>query len=275
MRALLGTKVGMSSVFDEQGRMHAVTIVYVEPNKVIAVKTKEKDGYDAIQVGYETIKEKNVNKPKKGQFKKANSDPKRYIKEFRNSTGNNVGDEIKVDIFKKGDYIDVQGITKGHGFTGSIKRHNFAIGPLGHGAGYPHRYVGSISGGRGGSQAQRVFKGTELPGHYGHENVTIQNLLIVDVIPNENLMVIKGAIPGNKKGLVYIRSSKKMSDKNNEIKLFNPQGKKDEPAKEVKAKEEVTSEKIESATTPNEEAKPVDKQEYKSDEVHSEEGGNK
>ena len=275
MRALLGTKVGMSSVFDEQGRMHAVTIVYVEPNKVIAVKTKEKDGYDAIQVGYETIKEKNVNKPKKGQFKKANSDPKRYIKEFRNSTGNNVGDEIKVDIFKKGDYIDVQGITKGHGFTGSIKRHNFAIGPLGHGAGYPHRYVGSISGGRGGSQAQRVFKGTELPGHYGHENVTIQNLLIVDVIPNENLMVIKGAIPGNKKGLVYIRSSKKMSDKNNEIKLFNPQGKKDEPAKEVKAKEEVTSEKIEAATTPNEEAKPVDKPESKSDEGQSEEGGNK
>ncbi len=275
MRALLGTKVGMSSVFDEQGRMHAVTIVYVEPNKVIAVKTKEKDGYDAIQVGYETIKEKNVNKPKKGQFKKANSDPKRYIKEFRNSTGNNVGDEIKVDIFKKGDYIDVQGITKGHGFTGSIKRHNFAIGPLGHGAGYPHRYVGSISGGRGGSQAQRVFKGTELPGHYGHENVTIQNLLIVDVIPNENLMVIKGAIPGNKKGLVYIRSSKKMSDKNNEIKLFNPQGKKDEPAKEVKAKEEVTSEKIEAATTPNEEAKPLDKPESKSDEGQSEEGGNK
>ena len=275
MRALLGTKVGMSSVFDEQGRMHAVTIVYVEPNKVIAVKTKEKDGYDAIQVGYETIKEKNINKPKKGQFKKANSDPKRYIKEFRNSTGNNVGDEIKVDIFKKGDYIDVQGITKGHGFTGSIKRHNFAIGPLGHGAGYPHRYVGSISGGRGGSQAQRVFKGTELPGHYGHENVTIQNLLIVDVIPNENLMVIKGAIPGNKKGLVYIRSSKKMSDKNNEIKLFNPQGKKDEPAKEVKAKEEVTSEKIEAATTPNEEAKPVDKPESKSDEGQSEEGGNK
>ena len=275
MRALLGTKVGMSSVFDEQGRMHAVTIVYVEPNKVIAVKTKEKDGYDAIQVGYETIKEKNVNKPKKGQFKKANSDPKRYIKEFRNSTGNNVGDEIKVDIFKKGDYIDVQGITKGHGFTGSIKRHNFAIGPLGHGAGYPHRYVGSISGGRGGSQAQRVFKGTELPGHYGHENVTIQNLLIVDVIPNENLMVIKGAIPGNKKGLVYIKSSKKMSDKNNEIKLFNPQGKKDEPAKEVKAKEEVTSEKIEAATTPNEEAKPLDKPESKSDEGQSEEGGNK
>ncbi len=221
MKAILGTKIGMISIFDEQGKMHAATVVYVEPNKVLAVKTKDKNGYDSLKLGYETIAEKKLNSPTKGQFKKINQEPKKYVNEFRNFTGYNVGDEIKVDIFTKGEFVDIQGTSKGHGFTGSIKRHNFAIGPLGHGAGYPHRYVGSISGGRGGSQAQRVFKGTELPGHYGHENVTISNLLILDVNTKDNLLIIKGAIPGNKRGLVYIRSSKKKPNDKKEINLFS------------------------------------------------------
>lgn len=250
MKALIGTKVGMTNLFDEQGRVHAVTIVYVEPNKVLEVKTKEKNGYNAVTLGYETIKEKNLSKPLIGQFKKYNSDPKRYIKEFRNVLDCNVGDELKVDIFKKGEYVDIQGVTKGHGFTGSIKRHNFAIGPLGHGAGYPHRYVGSISGGRGGSQAQRVFKGTELPGHYGHENVTIQNLLILDVLLDKNILLIKGAIPGNKKGTVYIKLSKKKADQKNDIKLIstNIKVEQKEPAPvNVEASQPVETQTVESS----------------------------
>lgn len=219
MKALLGTKVGMTTLFDENGTRYAATVVYVEPNQVLELKSLEKNGYVATKVGYETVKEKSLNKPQLGFFKKVKADPKRYVKELRGVEGYNVGDFIKVDAFEVGQFVDVQAHTKGHGFTGSIKRHNFSVGPLGHGAGYPHRYVGSISGGRGGSQAQRVFKGTELPGHYGHEVVTIQNQIILDIDLENNLMIIHGAIPGPDNSLVKISLSKKKADKKVEVKL--------------------------------------------------------
>lgn len=219
MKSILGTKVGMSQVFSEEGKKIPVTVIYVEPNVVLRTFSKDKDGYDATQVGYETISTKKLSKPKLGQFKTANSDPKRYIKEFRNVVGYNVGDLISCDVFETGEIVDVQGVTKGHGFTGSIKRHNFSMGPMGHGAGYPHRYIGSIACGRGGSQAQRVFKNTKMPGHYGHELVTIKNLTIVSVDKEKNIILIKGAIPGPKKSLVKIKSSVNKPNAKVEVKL--------------------------------------------------------
>ncbi|MGL4947919.1 MAG: 50S ribosomal protein L3 [Mycoplasma sp.] len=240
MKMILGTKVGMTSLFDENGRKYAATVVYVQPNQVLEVKTIEKDGYAATKVGYHTVKEKSLSKPKLGEFKKAKSEPKRFTKELKGVTGYNVGDQITCDAFEQGQYVDVQAISKGHGFTGSIKRHNFSVGPLGHGAGYPHRYVGSISGGRGGSQAQRVFKGTELPGHYGHEVITISNQLLLNVDKENNLMIVHGAIPGPAKGLVCIKLAKKKPTAKTEVNLVNLKAK---PATEVKV-EEVTEENV-------------------------------
>ncbi|MGL4951756.1 MAG: 50S ribosomal protein L3 [Mycoplasma sp.] len=240
MKMILGTKVGMTSLFDENGRKYAATVVYIEPNQVLEVKNAKEHGYDATKVGYQTVKEKSLNKPKMGEFKKANSEPKRFVKEFKGVTGYNVGDQITCDVFEQGQYVDAQAISKGHGFTGSIKRHNFSVGPLGHGAGYPHRYVGSISGGRGGSQAQRVFKGTELPGHYGHETITISNQLVLDVIKEKNLIIVHGAIPGPAKGLVCLKLAKKKPTARTEVNLVNLKA---ANATEVKV-EEVTEENV-------------------------------
>jgi large subunit ribosomal protein L3 len=221
MKAILGTKVGMTHVFAKDGRSIPVTIIHIEPNQVLEVRTKEKDGYDAIQVGYMSISDKNVTKARKGHFEKNQSDSKRFIREFRDVIGYKTGDLIKADLFTNGDIVDAQAFSKGHGFTGSIKRHNFGIGPMGHGAGYPHRYVGSISGGRGGSQAQRVFKGQKMPGHYGHEKTTVHNLTIVDVQLEKNLILIKGAVPGPNKSLVKLRQTTRHLNKKNVIELVN------------------------------------------------------
>lgn len=207
MKSILGTKVGMTQVFTTSGKKIPVTVIYAEPNQVLGVKTLEKDGYVATQVGYWNIKEQNVNKPLKGIFKKSNSETKRYIRELRDVSGYEVGSNIDCSVFEQGELVDVQAYTKGHGFTGSIKRHNFSMGPIGHGAGYPHRYVGSIAFGRGGSQGQRVIKGTKLPGHYGDELVTTKNLVVIDVNKDKNILLIKGSIPGPKNGLVKIKSS--------------------------------------------------------------------
>ncbi len=221
MKGLVGTKIGMTQMFTTDGNKVPVTVVYVEPNQVIGVKTQAKDGYVATQVGYYTVSENKLNKPENGIFKKVGSEPKRYIRELRNVDGYSVGDLIKVDAFNAGDIVDVQGITKGHGFTGSIKRHNFSVGPLGHGAGYPHRYVGSICGGRGGSQAQRVFKGTELPGHYGHETVTMTDLTVMKVDLENNLILIKGSIPGPNNSLVKIKTTKHRANKGGFVALVS------------------------------------------------------
>lgn len=237
MKNILGTKVGMTQVFSETGERIPVTAIYIEPNVVLDIKTADKDGYVATKVGYHTISKNRTNKPDLGQFKKSNSDPKRFIKEFRNQEGYNIGDLIKCDIFEVGELVDIQGTTKGHGFTGSIKRHNFAVGPLGHGAGYPHRYTGSIACGRGGSQAQRVFKNTKMPGHYGHELVTTKHLTIVKVDAEKNLILVKGAVPGPKNGLVWIKSSINKPNTKVEVKLVDYNNKKQETNIELETQE--------------------------------------
>lgn len=221
MKSILGTKVGMTQVFTTLGKKIPVTVIYCEPNKVLANKMVEKDGYVATQVGYWNIKEQNVTKPLKGFFKKNKSEVKRYIRELRDVSGYEVGSLIDCSIFEQGQLVDVQSYTKGHGFTGSIKRHNFSMGPMGHGAGYPHRYVGSIAFGRGGSQGQRVIKGTKLPGHYGHELVTTRNLLVVSVDKEKNILLLMGSVPGPKNSLVKIRTSIMFPNIKKEISIVN------------------------------------------------------
>lgn len=209
MKMLLGKKVGMTQAFLESGKVIPVTVIHVEPNVVLENKTKEKDGYVATKVGFISIKEKNINKPLQGYFKKIKQEPKRYVREFRDIEGYNVGDKLTVETFNAGDIVDVQGISKGHGFTGAIKRWNFKVGPLGHGAGYPHRYQGSISFGRGGSQGQRVPKGKKMSGHWGHETITIANLTVLSTELSKNLILIKGSVPGPIDSVVCIKTTTK------------------------------------------------------------------
>lgn len=255
MKAIIGTKVGMTNVFGTNGKTYATTIIHVEPNLVLSNKTINTDGYVATQVGYKEVKEKSKNKPDIGQFKKVKAAPRHIIRELRDVVGFDIGEEIKCDFFTKGEFVDVQGTSKGHGFTGSIKRHNFGVGPLGHGAGYPHRYVGSISGGRGGSQAQRVFKGTELPGHYGHENITVGNLLILDVIIEKNLILVWGAIPGPKNSYVFLKESQKSKGKTEVIELVDRTKKAKVEVKTEEVKEEVKVEVAPVAEVKTEEVK--------------------
>lgn len=208
MKCILGKKLGMVQLFDTTGKVWPATVVYCEPNRVIEVKEK------AVKVGFDSVEAKKLNKAQVGTFKKAGSNKcYRNIAEFADITGYKVGDEMKVGQFKAGEYVDVQGTTKGRGFTGAIKRWNFKIGPLSHGAGYPHRYQGSIAMGRGGSQAQRVRKGQRMSGHYGNELVTIENLQILYVNERDNTITILGAIPGHVDGTVFIKGSVKKANK--------------------------------------------------------------
>ena len=208
-KAILGRKLGMTQIFTEEGRVVPVTVVESGNNFVLQNKTDETDGYNAVQIGFGDIKEKNVTKPLKGQFEKAGVKAVRFIREMRLSAPSeyNVGDTIGVDIFAAGDLVDVVGTSKGKGFAGGIKRHNFARGPMGHGS-KSHREPGStgamISGPGG-----RVLKGKKLPGRMGGERVTVQRLTIVRVDTDRNLILIKGAIPGPKKGFVVIKDTVK------------------------------------------------------------------
>ncbi|MDD4801693.1 MAG: 50S ribosomal protein L3 [Syntrophomonas sp.] len=204
LKTIMGIKVGMTQIFDENGKAIPVTIVEAEPNVVLQKKQVETDGYSAIQVGFRSIKEKLVNKPKMGIFRKAKLQPLRYIKEFgvNNVNDYEIGSEIKVDIFSAGEEVDVVGTSKGKGFAGAVKRHNFARGSMGHGSKY-HRRPGSL----GAMGPARVFPGRKMPGHLGGERVTVQGLKIVKVHPEKNLILIKGGIPGPRKGLVLIKSS--------------------------------------------------------------------
>lgn len=208
-KAILGRKLGMTQIFTEEGRVVPVTVVESGNNFVLQNKTNETDGYNAVQIGFGEVKEKNVNKPLKGHFEKAGVKAVRFIREMRLSAPSeyNVGDTIGVDIFAAGDLVDVVGTSKGKGFAGGIKRHNFARGPMGHGS-KSHREPGStgamISGPGG-----RVLKGKKLPGRMGGERVTVQRLTVVRVDPDRNLILIKGAIPGPKKGFVVIKDTVK------------------------------------------------------------------
>lgn len=206
-KAILGTKVGMTQIFGENGELIPVTVVLAGPCTVVQKKTTETDGYEAVQVGFGEIKEKKLNKPAKGHFAKADVVNKKYLREFRleDCSALNVGDEIKADIFEAGEKIDVTGISKGKGFAGPMKRWGLHRGPMAHGSGY-HRGSGSMGAC---SNPGRVMKGKKLPGHMGVVKVTVQNLEVVKVDTENNLILLKGAVPGNKGGLVTIRNSVK------------------------------------------------------------------
>ncbi len=204
-KAILGTKLGMTQIFDADGKVIPVTVVAAGPCMVVQKKTMENDGYEAVQVGFGDVREKSMNKPQKGQFAKADVAAKKYLREFRldDCQALNVGDEIKADTFEAGEKIDVTGISKGKGFAGPMKRWGLHRGPMAHGSGY-HRGSGSMGAC---SNPGRVMKGKKLPGHMGVVRVTVQNLEVVKVDAEQNLILIKGAVPGNKGGLVTLRDS--------------------------------------------------------------------
>lgn len=212
MKGILGKKVGMTQVFAKNGKLIPVTVVEVEPNVVTQIKTVEKDGYDAIQLGAITVREKVSNKPKTGHTNKANTAPKRFLKEIRgvNVEEYTLGQVIDASIFKEGEIVDVSGISKGKGFQGVIKRYNQSRGPMGHGSQY-HRGVGSL----GTMLPMHVLKGKKLPGHMGNVASTIQNLEVVAVDLENNVILIKGNVPGPKKSLVMIKTSVKKGEKVN------------------------------------------------------------
>lgn len=205
MKGILGRKVGMTEVFTKEGKVVPVTVIEVEPNVVTQVKSVETDGYNAIQLGVCDKKEKNATKASIGHAKKANTTPKRFLKEIRDYEGSyNLGDTVSADLFTVGEVVDVTGTSKGHGTQGVIKRHGQASGPSAHGSRY-HRRPGSM----GTMRPMRVLPGKKLPGHMGVDTVTIQNLVIVDVNAQENYILVSGNVPGAKKSLVLIKSAAK------------------------------------------------------------------
>ena len=206
-KGLIGKKIGMTQIFNEEGKVIPVTVIEAGPCVVSQVKTEETDGYNSIQLGFGAIKESKVNKPERGHFTKANIAPARYLREFRVDSIEDVkvGDELKADIFMAGDKIDIQGTSKGKGFQGVIKRHGQHRGPMGHGSMY-HRRPGSTGST---STPGRVFKGKKLPGHMGAETVTIQNLEVIKVDLDKNIILVKGSVPGAKGSILKIKSSVK------------------------------------------------------------------
>ena len=205
-KGILGRKIGMTQVFAENGELIPVTVVEAGSNVVLQKKTIENDGYEAIQIGFSDKREKLANKPEKGHVAKANTAPKRFIREFRgvNLDEYEVGQEVQVNIFAEGDVVDVTGVSKGKGFQGSIKRHGQSRGPMSHGSRY-HRRPGSM----GPVAPNRVFKGKLLPGRTGGDQITVQNLTIVKVDAERNLLLIKGNVPGAKKSLIKVKSAVK------------------------------------------------------------------
>ena len=206
-KAILATKVGMTQIFNEDGVLIPVTVLQAGPCVVTQVKTEENDGYSAVQVGYADKRENLVNKPMKGHFEKAGVSCKRFVKEFKldNAAEYVLGQEIKVDVFEAGDHIDATAISKGKGYQGAIKRHGQSRGPMAHGSKY-HRHAGSNGAA---SDPSKVFKGKKMPGQMGNKQITIQNLEVVRVDAENNLLLVKGAVPGPKKSLVTIKETVK------------------------------------------------------------------
>ena len=249
-KGILGRKIGMTQVFAKNGKLVPVTVISVEPNIVSQIKTMETDGYEAIQLAFDTKREKLANKPELGHLKKSNTSPKRFLKEIRGVDVANytLGQEIKADIFAEGEMVDVTGTSKGKGYQGVIKKYNQSRGPMGHGSQY-HRGVGSL----GTMRPKRVLKGKGLPSHMGTDTVTVQNLEIVMVDLENNVILVKGNVPGAKKSLVIIRSAIKNEGKVNEaIELVTFEEPKEEVSEEVVEEtttEEVTEEQVAEETT--------------------------
>lgn len=211
MRGLMGKKVGMTQVFDEMGNVIPVTVIAVETNQVTQIKTKEKEGYDAIQLSYGITKENRIIRPSKGHFDKVGVAYRKHLREVsvKDPSAYEVGQELNADVFSPGDRVDVTGTSKGKGFQGNIKRHNYHRGPMSHGSHY-HRRPGSMGAS---SSPSRVFKGKKLPGQMGAERVTMQNLEIIHVDIERNAIMVKGAVPGPKKGTVLIKEARKTQEK--------------------------------------------------------------
>ena len=206
-KGIIGKKIGMTQIFDEKGNVIPVTVIEAGPCVVAQKKTAEKDGYDAVQLGFQDVKEKHLTKAEKGHFEKAGVAIKRHLKEFRldDCSAINVGDVITADTFAAGDKVDVTGMTKGRGFTGCVKRWNHRILRMTHGTGPIHRQPGSM----GVIDPARIFKNKKKPGQYGNEQVTVQNLKVVKIDAEKNLIAVKGAVPGAKDGILFIRDSVK------------------------------------------------------------------
>ena len=208
MKAIIGKKVGMSQIFDENGHVIPVTVIEAGPCVVTQKKTVEKDGYAAVQLGFEDVSEKKLTKPELGHLNKAGATPKKNLKEFAlDDAALEVGAIIKADTFAVGDFVDVTGISKGHGYQGVVKRHNAGRGRMTHGGGPVHRHAGSMGSG---TDPARIFKGKIGAGQMGVEQVTVQNLDIVKVDPELNMLVVRGAVPGPKGGLVTVKSTVKV-----------------------------------------------------------------
>ncbi len=207
-KAIIGKKIGMTQIFDADGKVIPVTVIEAGPCAVIQKKTEDKEGYNAIQLGYSDIAERKLNKPAKGHLKKAGDAVKKYLKEFRldDCSTYNVGDVVKADVFAEGDCVDITGTSKGKGYAGVIKRYNAHRSPMSHGAGPMHRHQGSMGAC---SDPSRVFKGKMMPGHMGCEQVTVQNLDVVKVDPEMNLIAVCGAVPGPKGGIVFLKNTVK------------------------------------------------------------------
>ena len=209
MKAIIGKKVGMSQIFDENGHVIPVTVIEAGPCTVVQKKTSEKEGYQAVQLGYEDVPERKLNKPEMGHLNKAGVSPKKYLREFNleNAAELNVGDIVKADTFKAGDFVDITGTSKGHGYQGVIKRHGAHRLKETHGSGPVHRHAGSMGSS---TDPSRIFKGKIGAGHMGVDQVTVQNLSVVKVDPELNMLVVCGAVPGPKGGVVTIKSTVKV-----------------------------------------------------------------
>ena len=207
-KAIIGKKVGMTQIFDAEGKVIPVTVIEAGPCSVIQKKTEEKEGYNAIQLGFADVAQRKLTKPEIGHLKKAGDALKKYLKEFRldDISSYNEGDVLKADVFAEGDCVDVTGTSKGKGFAGVIKRFNAGRSPMSHGAGPMHRHQGSMGAC---SDPSRIMKGKMMPGHLGAEQVTIQNLDVVKVDPEMNLIAVRGAVPGPKGGIVFIKNTVK------------------------------------------------------------------
>lgn len=224
MKAIIGKKVGMSQIFDENGHVIPVTVIEAGPCVVVQKKTSEKEGYEAVQLGFEDISERKLTKPEKGHLDKAGVAPKKYLREFdlENAAELNVGDIVKADAFQAGDFVDVTGISKGHGFQGVVKRHGAAVKRNTHGGGPVHRHQGSLGAG---TTPGHIFKGRDGAGQMGNEQVTVQNLDIVQVDEELGLIAVRGAIPGPKGGVVFVKNTVKVhvEKKATEAGRVNPQ----------------------------------------------------
>ena len=207
-KAIIGKKVGMTQIFDEMGKVIPVTVIEAGPCVVVQKMSAEKEGYEAVQLGFEEVEEKKLSKPEAGHLKKAGVGMMKHLKEFKleNAAELNVGDIVKADVFAEGEKVDVTGTSKGHGFAGAVKRHGTHIQKMSHGGGPVHRHSGSMGSS---TDPSRIFKGKNMPGHMGVDQVTVQNLDVVKVDAELNMIVIRGAIPGPKGGLVYVKSTAK------------------------------------------------------------------